>query len=198
MARNWLFKRTPHRDAPPQASTDWATTERLRRFVRDCDVPGYFATPDMLVWGALLEFQEREGIRGHMLEIGVFKGRSALFSSLFAGPDDHCWFLDVAMDPGFRRVVQARLQKNAHFLERSSYDVGEDPDAHFAGIGGFRWIHIDGQHTATAVVNDLAIADRLLAAKGLVTVDDFPSPFWPHVAAGVFRFLRENPGPGPE
>ena len=194
MARNWLFKRTPHRDDPPQASTDWATTERLRRFVRDHDVPGYFATPDMLVWDALLESQEREGIRGHMLEIGVLKGRSALFSSLFAGPDDHCWFLDVAMDAEFRRVMQARLQKNAHFLERSSYDVGEDPDAHFTGIGEFRWIHIDGQHTATAVVNDLAIADRLLAAKGLVTVDDFPSPLWPHVAAGVFRSLRENPG----
>jgi len=196
MARNSLFKRLfkrPRRDDSNRASTDWATTERLRRFVRDHDVPGYFAIHDMLVWDALLEFQEREGIRGHMLEIGVLKGRSALFSSLFAGPEDHCWFLDVMMDPEFRRVMDARLQKNAHFLEHSSFDVGEDPDAHFTGIGDFRWIHIDGQHTATAVVNDLTIADRLLAPKGLVTLDDFLSPTWPHVAAGVFRFLRESP-----
>jgi hypothetical protein len=90
--------------------------------------------------------------------------------------------------------MDARLQKNAHFLERSSYEVGEDPDAHFTGIGDFRWIHIDGQHTATAVSNDLGIAGRLLAPKGLVTVDDFLSPSWPHVAAGVFGFLRDNPG----
>jgi hypothetical protein len=98
------------------------------------------------------------------------------------------------MDPEFRRVMQARMSGNAHFIERSSYEIGEDPGAHFTGIGDFRWIHIDGQHTATAVVNDLAIADRLLAPKGMVTVDDFPSPTWPHVAAGVFRFLSESPG----
>ena len=197
MARNWLFNRLSkrsRREACHRARTDWATTERLRRFVRDQDVPGYFATHDMLVWDAFLEFQEREGIRGHMLEIGVLKGRSALFSSLFAGPEDHCWFLDIAMNPKFRGVMEARLKKNAHFLERSSYGVGEDPDVHFTGIGDFRWIHIDGQHTATAVVNDLTIADRLLAPKGLVTVDDFPSPTWPHVAAGVFRSLHESPG----
>jgi hypothetical protein len=197
MARNWLFKRPSkrsRREARQRDPAEWATTERLRRFVRNHDVPGYFATHDMLVWDALLEFQEREHVRGHMLEIGVFKGRSASFSALFAGPEDHCWFLDIAMDPGFRSAVQARLHKRAHFIERSSYDVGEDPDAHFTGIGEFRWIHIDGQHTATAVANDLTIADRLLAPQGLVTVDDFPSPTWPHVAAGVFRFLGENPG----
>ena len=197
-----LFRRRKSESPPTPSTTSrrtptpkWATSERLQRFARDHDdVDGWFATPDLLVWDAFLEFQEREGIAGPMLEIGVFKGRSALFSSLFAGANDRCWFLDVIMDPDFRSVLEARMPENAHFLEVSSFEVGEDPDAHFRGMRDFRWIHIDGQHTASAVVNDLEIADRLLAPRGLVSMDDFLSPTWPHVAAGVFRYLHENPG----
>ena len=47
---------------------EWATSDRLQRFVRDHDVPGDFSKKDMLVWDALLEFQEREGIEGHIVE----------------------------------------------------------------------------------------------------------------------------------
>ena len=45
-----------------------------------------------------------------------------------------------------------------------------------------------------AVLNDLEIANRRLAPRGLASVDDFLSPTWPHVAAGVFRYLHEQPG----
>ena len=37
----------------------------------------------------------------------------------------------------------------------------------------FRWIHIDGEHTAQAVSNDLAIAETLLSDRGILVLDDF-------------------------
>lgn len=176
MARRWPFKLS-RSSARRRALPFWATTERLRHFAREGNgVAGYFAMQDMLVWDAFLEFQEREGVTGHMLEIGVLKGRSALLSSLYAGPKEHCWFLDVAMDRDFSRILEARMPHSVHFVERSSYDVRKELAETFTGIGDFRWIHIDGQHTATAVVNDLEIADRLLADRGLVAMDDFLSP----------------------
>jgi hypothetical protein len=157
-------------------------------------VKGYLQKHDVLIWDALLEFQDAREIHGHMLEIGVHKGRSAMLSVLFARPEEHCWFVDVRMDPDFQRSMETRMAERAHLIERSSYDIGERPEQYFDGACQFRWIHIDGEHTAMAVVNDLGIADHQLGPAGVVSVDDFLSPTWPHVAAGVFRYLHEHPG----
>lgn len=173
----------------------WATSARLQQYLRDHgDVGGWFATPDMLIWDGFLEHQEATRVEGHLLEIGVHEGRSGFFSALFAGADEHCWFVDVDIRAEFRQTIEARMPGNAHCLECSSLEVGKSPESYFTGIGQFRWIHIDGQHTARAVVNDLQIADQLIAPRGVVCVDDFLSPTWPHVAAGVFRYLHEHPG----
>jgi len=179
----------------PGMMPGWARSNRLRRYVRDHrHVEGYFDKKDLLVWDAFLEQQEAAGVEGHMLEIGVYKGRSAYFSSMFARAGEHCWFIDPELDPEFRRSVEQSMPGRAHCLERSSFEVGKSPEGHLDGFGEFRWIHVDGQHTARAVVNDLTLADRLLAPQGIVIVDDFLCSLWPHVAAGVFRFLQEQPG----
>ena len=81
-----LFRRRKSESPPTPSTTSrrtptpkWATSERLQRFARDHDdVDGWFATPDLLVWDAFLEFQEREGIPGPRIEIGYFRARTPL------------------------------------------------------------------------------------------------------------------------
>jgi hypothetical protein len=45
-------------------------------------VPGFLTSQNAALWDSLLSYQAEQYILGNMLEIGVYKGRSALMSSL--------------------------------------------------------------------------------------------------------------------
>jgi len=172
----------------------WARSPRLKRYARSYwRVEGWFKAKSVVIWDAWLELQEASGIRGHFLEIGVYKGKSAFLSTLFSRPDELCFFLDLRLDPDFRHRMEDLKPEGARFLEMRSEDLRAVLDEHVPGRGSFRWVHVDGGHTADAVVNDLHVADALLSGDGMVVVDDFLSSSFPQVSEGLFRFLREHP-----
>ncbi len=171
----------------------WARSPRLMRYARQYrNVEGWFNRKSVLLWDAFLEFQERADIRGHFLEIGVYRGKSAFLSTLYSRPDEQCWFIDLHIDPDFRRSMETLKPENAHYLEMSSFDLDRHAHACFQEAGRFRWIHIDGNHGERAVLNDLQIASELLGPDGVVVVDDFLCASWPGVSEGVFRYLHDH------
>ena len=63
----------------------------------------------------------------------------------------------TACAPGTKREY---MQEMSQFLPRHSFVREAARD--------FRWIHIDGEHSAQAVSNDLALAEMLLSDRGIL------------------------------
>ncbi|NQU36433.1 MAG: class I SAM-dependent methyltransferase [Actinobacteria bacterium] len=89
-------------------------------------------------------------------------------------------FLHRVEDEGFSEEIS--LYASWAELERSPSETSEL----------FDLIHIDGEHTEAAVKVDLENAEKVLAAHGLIAVDDFRHPYFPGIAAATFNYLHES------
>lgn len=157
------------------------------------DLQGWFQPPAIAIWDALLDYQEKQGIVGNLLEIGVWKGKSASLAALHCLADEQCVFVDpLPLDSVRERITSALPTTKCHYLTEFSQFLPRHPFVAQA-VRGFRWIHIDGEHTAQAVSNDLAIAEFLLGDRGMLVIDDFFNPGYPQVTQTVFQFLNAQP-----
>jgi hypothetical protein len=59
------------------------------------DIEGWFQTPAIAIWDSLLSYQQERQISGNLLEIGVWKGKSAALAALHCQSDDACVFVDA-------------------------------------------------------------------------------------------------------
>ena len=73
-------------------------------------------------------------------------------------------------------------------MQFRSQDLAGHPDIHEL-LDKCRWIHIDGEHSESAISNDLEVAARLLSANGVISIDDFMLHSYPHLTRAAFRFL---------
>jgi predicted O-methyltransferase YrrM len=155
---------------------------------------GWLRPEAAATWSCLFAFQEERGIRGDLMEIGIFKGKSAALIALHAGPQEKV----MLVDPMLRREATDAIQdigiSGEVVLIR---DLSENLAGHqqvMSRIGHFRWIHVDGEHSLRAVANDLRISARLLAEDGVICLDDFMSSCYPQVTIAAFRFLERLEG----
>jgi len=171
-------------------------SEELRAFTRYqtefSKIPGWFLPQAQVAWDCLLAFQGQQDICGNMLEIGVWKGKSAALSTLHARPDETCVYADRLMLSEFKDSMGLIRQSNNLFLEVLSEALPDMPQVMQKG-STFRWIHIDGEHSGEAVWQDLTVADGLLSDKGMLCVDDFPNCAYPQVHFAVVEFLDQHP-----
>ncbi len=158
------------------------------------DVEGWFQAPAIAIWDSFLSYQQEQKISGNLLEIGVWKGKSAALAALHCGAEDACVFVDVLpLDEVKARISPVVPEATCHYLQEQSQLLARHPFV-AQGTRGFRWIHVDGEHSGQSVMNDLEIADHLLSDRGMVVFDDFFSPAYPQVTQAVFQFLGTRPG----
>lgn len=155
-------------------------------------IEGFFLHEAAAIWDVLLELQERSGITGALGEIGVWRGKSALLLALHATREERLYLADICdlrdvrtllerfVTPGQIRVLEGRSS-------RLPGRLSEIPD-----VRGFRWFHVDGEHSGEAVVNDLRVANLLLQDEGIVCLDDFFHAMYPQVTAAAFEFLATH------
>ncbi len=157
------------------------------------EVRGFFAVESMAVWDILLSAQRRVGISGMMLEIGVLEGKSGLLLAMHATPAEKLVLVDPQMPIWVRRRFEVFHPGANLYLEAASHALDALP-IHKLGLRRFRWIHIDGEHSGTTVLDDLRRAALLCAGDGVICIDDFFSPSFPQVTAATFRFLDARRG----
>lgn len=155
-------------------------------------VPGWFRLPAIALWDSLLTFQSTNGVRGNFLEIGVWKGRSALLSALHSAEGEECVHVDLLPSEEARANLKRVRQSGLHFFNTTSRTLAPEilPGS---GAPGYRWIHIDGEHTGIAVEKDLTLASSLLGPRGIIVVDDFFSHEYPQITFAVIEHLKAHP-----
>lgn len=165
-------------------------------------IPGWFLPDAYLMLAAYNQLLADRGLAGHVMEIGVYHGLSAIGIASFRGAGRRF----VAIDPFDEgQAPMPGLPSKARFHQnlRRFY-----PDLSFlttiaapsdtvrpSDVGtGFTFCHIDGYHSEEATYADLELCAAVAAPGGLIAVDDYYDPAFPGVAEAAVRFNREHPG----
>jgi Methyltransferase domain len=157
-------------------------------------IPGWFGAHSYALWRSLLDFQA-ENVRGDLFEIGVWRGRSASVLASYCRDDERLYLCDLQVDAeSLNTAFEAVGAKGRNIVTIAA------PSSELPGRLDLRamhqtvrWMHIDGEHTGSAVYSELELANQLVRPDGLVVVDDFFSPRYPANTTEAVRYLEKNP-----
>ncbi len=158
-------------------------------------VEGWLSPTTASMISRLLIEQVNGGLRGDVCEIGVHHGKLFLILANATVADEHAVAVDVFDDQdknidksgcGNRLIFEQNLALHApaaavEIVQESSLDLAR----HGFLSRRFRFISIDGGHTASTVANDLQLAERTLIKGGIVALDDILSSHWTGVLTGL-------------
>jgi len=165
------------------------------------DVPGWFSSTDAWIFTGISHWQHDEGVAGDLLEIGVYKGRSALLLGHLRGegerlvlcdlfdqpatsgstPDGSAGYVGLTLD-GFLGTYRRHHAQPPVVYQCLSNRLGD-----LESTRAFRMIHIDGSHAYDDVRSDIDLVPRLLVDGGIVILDDYRTLHTPGVSAAIWE-----------
>ena len=124
---------------------------------------------------------------GGICEIGVYKGGFlvALMRNL---PKLNALGIDPYPEQDDIREIFLENLRSEQMMER----VRLIPNYSSISQNNFDLIHIDGEHSETAVLQDLNFAMHNLAHKGVIVVDDIWHPLFPGVVSATMKVVHES------
>lgn len=178
------------------------------RYIRDMgSVPGWFLEVDAHLFVGIDSLQLARGIRGDLLEIGVYYGKSAVLLGYCVRPGEHLMVCDVFEELGglseegvaehntyHSDLRQAEFERQYRRFHSELPEIIAAPSTSLDRdrlAGRFRFMHIDGGHAYEVVREDILTARRLLGRGGVVVLDDWSQPHCPGVALAIWEeYLR--------
>jgi len=182
-------------------------------------IKGFFEPGLLRLYLELDAVHESRGVRGALVEIGVFHGKSFMPLALLRQPGERCVAIDCFEDQSantdrsgegdavaFRKNVDATMRACCDgerdlfaredwlaVLETDSRLLADDASLLFRAAAGspVRLFSIDGCHTAEATAADLRVASNAMHPEGVVVLDDAFNPDWPGVVTGLFDWRRD-------
>ncbi|MFJ4472230.1 class I SAM-dependent methyltransferase [Streptomyces sp. NPDC089424] len=166
------------------------------------DVPGWFPVLDQTLFDWLLTRQEAAGVRGDLLEVGVYMGKSAIFLGRHLREGERYTVCDLFEGDAPDRANRAESTKSYSALTRQVFEtnylsfhdelprVVQGPSSLVPGEverDSCRFVHIDGSHLYEHVYDDIAAARDVLRPDGIVVLDDFRSEHTPGVSVAVWE-----------
>jgi SAM-dependent methyltransferase len=138
-----------------------------------------------------------------ILEIGVFKGRSAVLLGFLIRPGERLVACDTFLSSVgistenavwnrrfYPDLARADFESNYLMYHGEPPFIVAAPSAELPGMlaaGSCRLIHVDGGHDYETVRQDALIARRLLCPGGVVVFDDYCKPHLPGTALAVWE-----------
>ncbi|MBE9063830.1 class I SAM-dependent methyltransferase [cf. Phormidesmis sp. LEGE 11477] len=154
--------------------------------------PGWFNQTSIGIWDTLLSFQTKSKICGDLLEIGVWQGKSAFLQMLHTRSNESCVFIEPYLNEAAKTAIESSNRVcRCEFYPIKSSDFVYTP-RYATSDKTFRWLHIDGDHSAAAVLGDLELSNKLLGPDGIICVDDFFSLQHPQVTTAVLKYLADH------
>ncbi|GGT30483.1 class I SAM-dependent methyltransferase [Streptomyces chromofuscus] len=166
------------------------------------DVPGWFPVLDQVLFDWLLNRQEAAGVRGDLLEVGVYMGKSAIFLGRHLREGEHYTVCDLFEGDAPDDANRAESTKSYSALTRQAFEtnylsfhdelprVVQGPSSLVPGEverNSCRFVHIDGSHLYEHVYDDIGAARDVLVPDGIVVLDDFRSEHTPGVSVAVWE-----------
>ncbi|MEU3978818.1 class I SAM-dependent methyltransferase [Streptomyces sp. NPDC026672] len=166
------------------------------------DVPGWFPVLDQMLFEWFLTRQETSGMRGDLLEVGVYMGKSAIFTGPHRRPGEAFTVCDLFEGDAPDDANRAESTKSYHRLTRRVFEdnylafhdelprVLQGPSSVVpdeVAPGSCRFVHIDASHLYEHVRGDIAAARELLVPEGIVVLDDFRSEHTPGVSIATWE-----------
>ncbi|MGW1909563.1 class I SAM-dependent methyltransferase [Streptomyces sp. NPDC002076] len=176
--------------------------ETTRQPERLDDVPGWFPVLDQLLFDWFLNRQETAEMRGDLLEVGVYMGKSAIFVGRHQQPGERYTVCDLFEGDAPDDANQAESTKSYSALTRRVFEdnylsfhdelprVLQGPSSIVPGEvepGSCRFVHIDASHLYEHVHGDIGAARDLLLPDGIVVLDDFRSEHTPGVSIATWE-----------
>jgi hypothetical protein len=141
---------------------------------------------------------------GGVAEIGVHHGKFYILLNQVTDWNDKSYAIDVfgmqhlnidKSGEGDKSIFIHNLDQydihgghNTTILEMDSMSLtNQIPDA------SLRFISIDGGHTVEHTINDLKIAERLIANEGVIILDDIMGVYWCGVTEGYIKYSMTYP-----
>jgi hypothetical protein len=150
-------------------------------------IDGMLGSFSMELMDAILSFQEEERIGGHIIEFGVYKGRSAAILGNHVQPSERVILVDIA--DHLDRAGLANILGKAEFVLSSSEDFPTAFPGYRSLRGHCRFVHIDSSHAYRTTFAELAIAEELLAPGGVIVLDDFTNLNYSQILAATYKYL---------
>jgi hypothetical protein len=163
-------------------------------------VDGWFYEADVELFSDLLSRQLAEDVKGDLLEIGAYQGKSAILMGYLLRDDEElviCDLFSAVMDhddiPLIPRQDYAGLEQQQFLANwdrfhtrRPTLEVCES-SALDLGDRALRFIHIDGCHSYQCVAKDINLAATHTAKRGVIAMDDYRGVQTPGVAAAIWQ-----------
>ncbi|MGA9357114.1 MAG: class I SAM-dependent methyltransferase [Mycobacterium sp.] len=168
-------------------------------------IDGWFYAIDVDFFSNLLAHQRTGGIKGDMLEIGTYQGKSAILMGYGLRDDEElviCDLFGAVMDhadiPLPRRQQYSGLEEEEFLANwdrfhtrRPTLEVCESSQLEL-GERVFRFIHIDGCHSYQCVAKDISLAAAHTAKRGVIAMDDYRAVEAPGVSAAVWQAVDDG------
>jgi predicted O-methyltransferase YrrM len=149
----------------------------------------------------LMRIQGELGVAGPVAEIGPFEGRFFIALAHALAPGERALGIDLFdwPNPQVMDRFEANCAKHGVPAERRITWKADSrsmaPQELLAKLEGERprFIHIDGEHSRSALTRDLELATAVLAPGGVLVLDDMLHPGYPTLMVAVHEYLARHP-----
>lgn len=163
-------------------------------------IPGWFTIDDCMHFALVLKMQSAFGLRGDLVEIGTYHGRSAAVLSRFLAPGEKLvlcdWFdrngSEAYQPPATPELLRKNLALVNPRLDDAQLELHDGPSEELRITRPIRFAHVDGGHTEAETIADLRRVAVPLVSRGVIAVDDYHHRDFPEVTPAVDRFLAER------
>jgi predicted O-methyltransferase YrrM len=155
-------------------------------------IDGWLARESAALMDFMLEAQDLLKAPGQgLLEIGVWKGRSAALMARHLRPGEDILLADAWLKKD--EIIANLSAAMAQRFQQHAVNLFQGTARELATAVGparrFRFVHVDGEHTGAGLRADLSLARQIVEPTGLIAIDDIFQPMYPHLAKELFTFL---------
>jgi hypothetical protein len=165
-------------------------------------IEGFFNIIDAKLFQFINELQRDKGIKGHIFEIGVHHGKSAILLAHFIDPKTEILHVSDLFEEQGSNISKSGSGCYEIFIDNLRRSFGQ---INFLKVHkglsqslnakrfnhSIRIFHIDGGHSAEETFEDLRFAYETTDNRGIIVIDDYFNRDWPGVSEGANMFFSK-------
>src|SRR5665213_1566719 len=153
-------------------------------------IEGMLSLFSMQVMDSVLSYQDELKVSGHVVEFGVYKGKSAALLSAHVTPPERLILVDVHKQ--FPDKTSDRMFVRPEFISGKSESFGRTFADYQEFRSAVRFLHVDSSHTFKTTYAEMQLSDELLSPHGIVCMDDYTNLNYSQILPAIFKYLFTN------